>query len=76
MKKKGLIFAVATLALLLYFRPLPFPELSFEDAVALYAENVRIAAESGADLILIETMNDAYETKILQERGLLPKSKN
>jgi len=41
----------------------PLGELSFEDAVALYAENVRIAAECGADLILIETMNDAYETK-------------
>jgi len=31
--------------------------------VALFAKNVRIAAEAGADLILIETMNDAYETK-------------
>ncbi len=41
----------------------PLGELSFEDAVSLYAENVRIASESGADLILIETMNDAYETK-------------
>ncbi len=41
----------------------PLGELSFEDAVTLYGKNVRVAAEAGADLILIETMNDAYETK-------------
>ncbi|MBE6557012.1 MAG: homocysteine methyltransferase, partial [Ruminococcaceae bacterium] len=41
----------------------PLGSLGFEDAVRLFAESVRIGAEAGADLILIETMNDAYETK-------------
>jgi len=41
----------------------PFGDLEFEDCVELYAENVRIAADLGVDLILIETMNDALETK-------------
>ncbi len=41
----------------------PLGELPFEDAVSLFAENVKVAAVSGADLILIETMNDAHETK-------------
>lgn len=41
----------------------PLGDLSFEDAVALFAKNVKAAADNGADLILIETMNDAYETK-------------
>ena len=47
MKKKGLIFAVATLALLLYFRPLPFPELSFEDADNLNIHKVDLLFENG-----------------------------
>lgn len=41
----------------------PLGDLDFEDAVELFAKNVRVAAECGADLILIETMNDSYETK-------------
>lgn len=41
----------------------PLGDLSFEDAVALFAKNVKAAADNGADLILIETMNDTYETK-------------
>lgn len=41
----------------------PLGELSFEDAVELFAANVRVAAKFGADLIIIETMNDSYETK-------------
>ena len=41
----------------------PLGDLSFEEAVEIYAENVRVAAECGVDLILIETMNDSYETK-------------
>lgn len=41
----------------------PLGDLDFEDAVALFAENVRAADAAGADLILIETMNDSYETK-------------
>ncbi len=41
----------------------PIGDLAFEDAVAIFSEVVRIGAEAGADLITIETMNDAYETK-------------
>ncbi len=41
----------------------PFGDLDFEEAVSIFAESVRIAAACGADLILIETMNDSYETK-------------
>ncbi len=41
----------------------PLGDLSFEDAVSIFARGVRAAAAAGADLILIETMNDAYETK-------------
>ena len=41
----------------------PLGDLEFEEAVSLYADNVKIAAECGTDLVLIETMNDSYETK-------------
>ena len=41
----------------------PLGDLDFEDAVELFAINVRAAVKAGADLILIETMNDSYETK-------------
>lgn len=41
----------------------PLGDLDFEDAVELFAKNVRAAVKCGVDLILIETMNDAYETK-------------
>lgn len=41
----------------------PLGQLKFEDAVSIFADNVRTAASCGADLILIETMNDSYETK-------------
>ena len=41
----------------------PYGDLDFEDAVAVFAETVKIGAECGVDCILIETMNDAYETK-------------
>ncbi len=40
----------------------PLGDLDFEDAVSLFAETVRIGAPL-ADLIFIETMSDAYETK-------------
>ncbi len=40
----------------------PFGDLPFEDAVEAFAKVVRIGAQD-ADLILIETMNDSYETK-------------
>ena len=41
----------------------PFGDLDFEDAVSVFAETVKLGAQFGADLILIETMNDSYETK-------------
>ena len=41
----------------------PYGDLDFEDAVALFAETVKLGTKYGADLILIETMNDSYETK-------------
>ena len=41
----------------------PYGELDFEDAVAIFARTVKIGAAQGVDLILIETMNDSYETK-------------
>lgn len=41
----------------------PLGDLDFEDAVSLFAETIKIGARSGIDLILIETMNDSYETK-------------
>ncbi|MBQ7969200.1 MAG: homocysteine S-methyltransferase family protein [Clostridia bacterium] len=41
----------------------PFGDMEFEEAVELFAANVRVAEKCGVDLILIETMNDSYETK-------------
>ena len=41
----------------------PYGDLDFEDAVAVYAETVRLGVKHGVDLIFIETMNDSYETK-------------
>lgn len=41
----------------------PLGDLDFEDAVSLFAKTVRAGDKAGADLILIETMNDLYETK-------------
>ncbi len=41
----------------------PLGDLPFEEAVSVFAETVKIGANAGADLILIETMNDSYETK-------------
>lgn len=41
----------------------PLGDLDFEDAVALFAETVKCGVRHGADLIVIETMNDTYETK-------------
>ena len=41
----------------------PLGDLDFEDAVAVFAETVRLGVRYGVDLILIETMNDSYETK-------------
>lgn len=41
----------------------PYGSLDFEDAVALFAKSVQAGAKAGADLVIIETMNDAHETK-------------
>lgn len=41
----------------------PFGDLDFDEAVSIYAETVEIGTKAGADLILIETMNDCYDTK-------------
>ncbi len=41
----------------------PMGDLSFDDCVELYAQVIRVGANEGADLILIETMNDSMETK-------------
>ena len=41
----------------------PLGDLDFEDAVAVFANTVRLGVKYGVDLIFIETMNDSYETK-------------
>lgn len=41
----------------------PYGDLDFEDAVGVFSQTVRLGAKYGVDLILIETMNDSYETK-------------
>ncbi len=41
----------------------PLGDLDLEEAISLFAETVKIGADCGVDLILIETMNDSYETK-------------
>lgn len=40
----------------------PFGDLSFEEAYDIFAETIRLAKDR-TDLIIIETMNDSYETK-------------
>ncbi len=41
----------------------PIGDLAFDDAYDLFFEMAKAAEEAGADLILIETINDAYELK-------------
>lgn len=41
----------------------PLGDLDFEDAVNIFAKTVKFGVKYGADLIIIETMNDSYETK-------------
>ncbi len=41
----------------------PLGDLSFDDAYAAFADMVEAGAAAGADLVLIETMSDAYELK-------------
>ncbi len=41
----------------------PYGDLSFENAVEVFATTIRLGVEAGVDLIFIETMSDSYETK-------------
>ena len=41
----------------------PYGDLDFEDAVSIFAKTVKFGVKYGADLIMIETMSDSYETK-------------
>lgn len=41
----------------------PLGDLDFEKAVEIFAKTVKLGEKYGADLIIIETMNDSYETK-------------
>lgn len=41
----------------------PLGDMPFEKAVEIFSESIRIGAENGADLVIIETMTDSYETK-------------
>ncbi len=54
----------------------PYGDIGFNEAVEIFARNVRIADKLGVDLFYIETMNDSYETKAallaVRENSLLP----
>ena len=41
----------------------PYGDLDFEDAVDVFRNTVRLGVKYGVDLVIIETMNDCYETK-------------
>ena len=41
----------------------PLGDLGFEDAVDVFKETVKLGVKYGVDLVIIETMNDSYETK-------------
>lgn len=41
----------------------PYGDFEFEEAVKIFSESIKLGAKAGVDLILIETMNDSYETK-------------
>ncbi len=41
----------------------PLGDLDFEDAINVFKKSIAAGASAGADLILIETLNDSYETK-------------
>lgn len=41
----------------------PYGDLDFERAVEIFATTVRLGVKYGADLVIIETMSDSYETK-------------
>ncbi len=54
----------------------PYGDLSFEDAVEVFAKTVRLGVKYGADLFFIQTMNDSFETKAallaVRENSSLP----
>lgn len=41
----------------------PLGDLPFEEAVSIFSETIKAGVSAGVDCIVIETMNDAYETK-------------
>ena len=41
----------------------PLGDLDFEVAVTVFSKTVKLGVKYGVDLVLIETMNDSYETK-------------
>ena len=41
----------------------PLGDLDFEEAVDIFSKTVKLGVKYGIDLVLIETMNDSYETK-------------
>lgn len=41
----------------------PLGDMPFQKAVEIFSESISLGAENGADLIIIETMTDSYETK-------------
>ena len=41
----------------------PLGDMPFEKAVEIFTESIKLGAENDADLIIIETMTDSYETK-------------
>lgn len=41
----------------------PLGDMPFDRAVSIFAETIRAGVNAGVDCIMIETMNDAYETK-------------
>ena len=54
----------------------PLGDLDFEQAVSIFADTVKLGVKYGVDLVLIETMNDSYETKAallsVKENSKLP----
>lgn len=41
----------------------PLGDLDFEEAVSVFAKMVQLGVKCGVDLVIVETMNDSYETK-------------
>ncbi len=41
----------------------PLGDLDFEDAVDVFKKAIKVGVDAGVDLIMLETLNDSYETK-------------